>query len=519
MNDIPRRSVLGGAVAVAAASLFTGTQALAQNRRVLVIASQSDITNFDPHVSADDPSSMLMRNTYDALLGFEGEPPKLTPNLAASWTFQEAANEYVFKLNPAAKFHDGSPVTADAVKYSFERLLRINKGNVYMIAGIVEPGNVQAVDANTVRIKLSKQFAPFLQVLPWVAIVNPKLVEENKGADDGQTYLRSTIAGSGPFRIRRAEAGNLVEFERVTDGWKKGGGNLSGVIWKIVRETGNQRLMIQRGESHIAVNLTSDDMTALKDRPGAVLVIKPEFRNFLFRMNNKRGPLADVNLRKAISYAVDYKGMLDVGGYAQPSGGPLADGMFGFDPGLAVYKTDLAKAKEFLAKTPFAQGGKLVVVHISGNEQQRRWCLVLLDSLKNIGIELEIKPLNWPDMVAQMRTPETCPDMISLYTASNYADPADSSFNNYHSSRLGNYTNPTYSSAAVDNLLTQGRIETNLAKRKQLYLDFQKAIMADAPDIFVVSDLRKIALRSNVSGFNYTPIRPPVIDLFPLSIT
>ncbi len=191
---------------------------------------------------------------------------------------------------------------------------------------------MQPVDAQTVRIKLVKPFVAFLQVLPWIWVVNPKEVEANKGADDGQTYLRSTIAGSGAFRVRRAEAGNLYEFERVPKAWKQGGGNLTGAIWKITRETATQRLMVGRGEAHIAVDLTSEDMDAFKGRPGVVLVIEPEYRTFSIKMNTKHGPLADVNLRKAISYAFNYQAMLDAAGYAKLMTGPLPDGISGTIP-------------------------------------------------------------------------------------------------------------------------------------------------------------------------------------------
>ncbi|HST94834.1 MAG TPA: ABC transporter substrate-binding protein, partial [Microvirga sp.] len=313
MIKLTRRSLIAAGTA-SFASVALGGIADAQSRKILVITSNQDIPNFDPHIATGYSASMLLRNTYDSLVRVEGTPPKPVPHLAASWTVSPDGTEYVFKLDPAAKFHDGSPVTAEAVQYSFNRLLRLNKGNAWMIAGIVDENSVQPVDPQTVRVKLVKPFSAFLQVLPWVWVVNAKEVEANKGSDDGQTYLRSTIAGSGAFRVRRAEPGNLYELERVANGWKQGGGNLTGAIWKITRETSSQRLMLQRGEAHIAVDLTSEDMDAIKGRPNVVSVIEPEYRTFGIKMNTKHGPLADLNLRKAISYAFNYQAMLDSGG-------------------------------------------------------------------------------------------------------------------------------------------------------------------------------------------------------------
>ncbi len=127
--------------------------------------------------------------------------------------------------------------------------------------------------------------------------------------------------------------------------WQPAGGNVTGAIWRITRETAAQRLMIQRGEAQIAVDLTSEDMDALKDRPGVVRVIEPEYRTFSIKMNTKHGPMADIELRKAVSYAFNYQAMLDAAGYADLMTGPLPNGILGHLPNLGVYRTDLAKAK------------------------------------------------------------------------------------------------------------------------------------------------------------------------------
>jgi peptide/nickel transport system substrate-binding protein len=518
MIKLTRRSIIAAGTA-SFATLALGGIADAQSRKILVIASNQDIPNFDPHIATGYSASMLLRNTYDSLVRVEGNPPKPVPHLAASWTVSPDGTEYVFKLDPAAKFSDGSPVTAEAVQYSFNRLLRLNKGNAWMIAGIVDENSVQPVDAQTVRIKLVQPFVAFLQVLPWVWVVNSKEVEANKGSDDGQTYLRSNIAGSGAFRVRRAEPGNLYEFERVANGWKQGGGNLTGAIWKITRETSSQRLMLQRGEAHIAVDLTSEDMDAIKGRPNVVSVIEPEYRTFGIKMNTKHGPLADVNLRKAISYAFNYQAMLDSGGYAKLMTGPLPDGIFGHDPSLQVYRTNMEKAKEYLSKSKYPNGGiKLTIAHVSGLEQQRRWSLVLLDNLKQLNIELDVKPMIWPDMVGLTRSPETTPDFFCVYQTANYGDPDNIAFAAYHSSRNGNWQNPVYSNPKVDDLIMRARAEIDEEKRKALYKEFQQVVVDDAPDIFGVLENRKLALRAEVQNFRFTPVASNAIELFPLSL-
>ncbi|MEK7346427.1 MAG: ABC transporter substrate-binding protein [Pseudomonadota bacterium] len=514
-----RRSILKGAAgsAVIASTLGLPAIAQAQGRKILVIAAGQDIPNFDPHVATGYSASMLHRNTYDGLVRVVGAPPKVVPHLASSWTISPNGLEYVFKLNTAAKFHDGTPVTAHAVAYSFKRTLRLGKGNAWMIAGVVDPNGIEAVDVQTVRFKLLKPFAPFLSVLPWQFIVNPVLVETNKGSDDGQEFLRKNIAGSGRFKIKRAEAGNLYEFERVASPWLAGG-NLDGAIWKIVRETSSQRLMVARGEVHFAVDLTSEDMDSLKDNPAVVRVLEPEFRTFSIKMNTAHGPLADINVRKAISHVFNYQGMLDAAGYAQLMVGPLPPGLMN-DPKLKVPRTDLEMAKRYLAKSKYPNGGiKLTMVYVTGLEQQRRWSLVLLDSLKKLGIELEIKPTLWPDMVASTKTPQTTADFFPVYQTGNYADPDNVAFASYHSSRNGNWQNPVYNNPKVDALINKGRGEIDPKKRAAIYAELQQVLVDDAPDIFGVLEKRRLAYRKDVQNFVFTPVASNAIELQNLSL-
>lgn len=515
-----RRQVLAGAGA-SLASVVLPLEAFAQQggRRILVIASNQDIPNFDPHIATGYSASFLLRNVYDSLVKIESNPPRPAPELATSWTISPDGRTYVFKLNPAARFQNGKPLTADDVVYSFKRSLRLNKGNAWMIQGVVGQDSVVAVDAQTVRFNLLKPFAAFLHVLPWIWVVSKADVEANLGSDDGQTYLRTQTAASGSFRVRRAEAGNLYEIERVATAWQSGGGNLSGAIWRIVRETASQRLMIQRGEVHIAVDLTSEDMNALKDKPGVVSVIEPEYRTFSIKMNTRHGPMADLELRKAVSYAVNYKGLADAAGYADLMTGPLPTGILGHNPKLAVYRTDLAKAKEHLAKSKMAGGGKLTMVYVSGLEQQRRFGLVLLDSLKQLGIDLELKPMIWPDMVASCAKPETFPDFFPVYQTANYADPDNIAYAAYHSSRNGNWQNAVYANPEVDALIERGRSETSERNRIAIYQQMQEKVVADAPDIFGVLERRKLALRDNVKGFQFVPVASNAIECFGLSLS
>lgn len=516
--SLSRRGLLAMAGAGLAAASFPG-QMFAQGNNILIIASGQDIPNFDPHTATGYSASFFMRNVYDPLVRVAGNPPEPVPALAESWEMSEDGKSYTFTLNPAAKFHSGNPVTAEDVVYSFERALRLAKGNSWMIRDIVVPGGTTAVDAGTVRFDLAVPFAAFLQVLPWVFIVEKALVEANLGDDLGESWMMTNTAGSGPFTVARFQVGTLYHLARAPEAWQASGGNLDGVIWQITRETATQRLMLQRGECHVAVDLTSEDMDSLANAPGVVRVLEPEYRTFSIKMNTAKGLLTDPHLRKAISYATNYQAIIDAAGYADLMQGPLPTGIMGFDPDLEVYRTDLEKAKEHLAQSTHPEGGfTLRMVHVSGLEQQRRWALIMLDSLKALNISLDIQPLKWPDMVAACKSPETFPDLFPVYQTANYGDPDNIAFAAYHSSRNGGWQNAVYSNPEVDALIEQGRAEIDPAKRVEIYKTFQKTVVEDAPDIFGVLEKRRLGMRDTVSGFQFTPVASNAIEAWPLSI-
>lgn len=519
LTSFTRRSFLALSGVGLAAATFP-QEIFAQSRgNILIIASGQDIPNFDPHTATGYSASFFLRNTYDPLVRVSGNPPEAVPALAQSWEASEDGKTYTFALNPAAVFHDGTPVTAADVVFSYQRALRLAQGNSWMIRDIVTPEGITAVDDHTVRFDLANSFAAFLQVVPWIFIVSKAAAEANAGTDDSAAWLQANVAGSGPFKLGRAEAGTLYQLERAETAWQSGGGNLDGVIWQIVRETATQRLMLQRGEVHMALDLTTEDMDSLADAAGVVRVIEPEYRTFSIKMNTQHGPMADINMRKAVAYAMNYQGMLEAAGYADLMVGPLPTGILGHNPDLVVYRTDLEKAKEHLAKTVTPTGGiTLKIMHVTGLEQQRRWALILLDSLKHLGIDLEIIPMNWPDMVTAAKSPETFPDFFPVYQTANYADPDNIAYAAYHSSRNGGWQNAVYKNPEADKLIETGRTETDPAKRIAIYGQLQELLVADCPDIFGVLEKRKLGLRDSVQNFVFSPVAANAVEAWPLSI-
>lgn len=518
MPRLNKRQFLQGSLA---ATAFAGALPLpvrAAGRNILVLASTVDIPNFDPHTATGYAPQWLFRNTYDPLVRVVGTPPTPAPGLAKSWSASEDGLTYTFELDPAAKFHDGTQVTAKDVAYSFARLLRLKQGPAWMVSGILDENSVTAEGDGTVVMRLNKPFAPLLSVLPWMFVVNSAEVEANLGTDDGQSYLMGNIAGSGAFKMGRVMPGDRYELMRVENDWHQGG-NLDGAIWKIVRESSTARLMLARGEIQIALDMFAEDMESIKDTPNVVRIMEPDYRSFTIKMNVGHGPLMDKNLRKAVSYAYNYDAMLNSSGPAELMHGPLPPGMFGYAPDLEVYRQDIAKAKEYLAKSAYADGGiTLSIHHAAGYENQRRWALIMLESLQPLNINVDIRAMVWPDVVAMVKSPETTTDFFSIFQSPNYGDPDNTAFAAYHSSRNGQWQNPTYANPEVDAVIEAARSEIDQEKRAALYRKFQELVIEDAPDVFGVMELRKFAMRDNVLGYEFCPVSANTMEIWPLSL-
>jgi peptide/nickel transport system substrate-binding protein len=493
-------------------------------RTILVFAGRQEVPTIDPSIKYDWSIRMMQQALYDALVKYVGSPARIEPWLAERWEASPDARVWTFHLAKGARFHTGEPVTAEAVRWSFARTLKLNQGPAWMLSDFLKEDGIAVVDAHTVRFTLTQPYAAFLSFLPWWYVMNPaQVMAHQQGGDLGQKWLTTNEAGSGPFRIKRWEPGVLHQIEAVDDYWKgwPSADHVGGVIYKIVREAAAQRAAIVRGEADIAEGLSPDDFDQVAKMPGVVVPAFPGMTTFGVKMNTQKGPTRDANFRRALAWAFDYDALIKIyNGHAVLETSPFPDATRGHVAVPGIYRQDLAKAKEALAKSAYPNGGvELEYVYVQGLEEERKIGLVLIDNLAKLGVKVKMVPLIWPNMVARGSKVETSPDMMAVFTTPVSTDP-DAVAYQYHKSSWGKYYGSSfYENAEVWRLIERARTLGRWEERAPLYAEIQKRIVADAPEIFGMLYQRRWALRDHVKGFVFCPVRlTGEVDLYPLAI-
>jgi peptide/nickel transport system substrate-binding protein len=294
------------------------------------------------------------------------------------------------------------------------------------------------------------------------------------------------------------------------------------VIYKIVRESAAQRAALIRAEADIVEGLSSDDFDQVAKMPGVAVPNFPGMTTFGIKMNTQNGATKDVNLRKAVCYAFDYEALVKIyNGNAILQTSPFPNATRGFVAVPGIYRQDLGKAKEFLAKSAYPNGGlELEYVYVQGLEEERKMGLVLIDNLQKLNITVKMVPLIWPNMVGRGAKPETSPELMAVF-----ATPEVVAVVPWHPmlAEIKNAKGATevfdYANDAVWALIDKARTMARWEERAPLYADIQRKIVADAPEIFGMLANRRWAMRDHVKGFVFSPVRfTGEIDLYPLAI-
>ena len=503
--------------AIAAGLLASAGPAEAQKRGgTLTIVRPTDPVSLEPNLETTAPGAWVYFNMLEGLLTLD-TTMQVQPSLAISYEVM-SPTRVRFKLRPGVKFHDGTPMNAAAVKFTYDRALKGNPPARWAsLAGSLSGAEV--VDDLTVDIVTKEPYGPVLRTLAMycMGIVSPTAVGK-LGAD----FSRAPV-GTGPFKFVEWKTNTHVIIERFPDYWGDKA-LLDRVIFKVVPEEGARMIALQTGDADMVLFPSPAQLPALRRDPKFTVHETTGIRVVFAGLHAGLPPLDDVRVRQALLHAVDRKAILDniMEGSAGPAMGVLAPGVFGYkDMQLdKAYPFDRAKAKALLAQAGWTPGPD-GIMQKGGQKLSLSWLTArgrypkdgeiteaIQAMFKEVGVEAKVQVLEWAAVFQQVRGNTLNHHMFTLGWVTSNADADYSLYALFHSKQTPptGWNTSRYANARIDTLVEQARRSLNQSEREKLYFEVQDILAKEMVWIPVYTTKEIVATKAAVKGFTIHPV-------------
>jgi peptide/nickel transport system substrate-binding protein len=482
----------------------------------LTIVRPTDPVSLDPQLETTAPGAWVYYNILEPLITLD-EKMQIQLKLAASYEVM-SPTRVRFKLRPGVKFHDGTPMNAAAVKFTFDRALKgTPPARWNNLAGSLDGAEV--VDDLTVDVVTREPYGPILRTLsmPYPAIVSPTAVQK-MGAD----FSRAPV-GTGPFKFVEWKTNTHVIIERNPDYWGEKA-LLDRVVFKVLPEEGARMIALQTGDADMVMLPSPALLPAIRRDPKYVVLEASGLRIVYIGMNAKLAPTDDVRVRQALFHAVDRKAILDniMEGAALPARGVLAPGVFGFkDMQLdRLYPFDRNRAKQLLAQAGWTPGPD-GVMQKGGQRLTLNWLAqrgryakdgeiteAVQAMWKEIGVEAKVEFREWATVFNESLQPEFNRHSWTFGWVTTNADADYSLYALFHSKQVrpAGWNRAHYANPRVDQLVEQARASLNQGERERLYGEAQDILAKEIVWIPVYTTKEIVVTRSHVKGFQVHPV-------------
>ena len=499
-----------------------GTASAQSRNETLLVVTESGPNSMDIHgVGANRPSYQASWNLYDRLMtyGVKTLPDGsrmydysvLKPELAESWTVAPDGMSVTFKLRRDAKFHDGTPVTARDVKWSFDRAVTVGGFPTFqMKAGSLEkPEQFEVVDDTTFRVKFlrkDKLTMPDLAV-PVPVVINSELAKKHATPQDpwAMEWLKNNDAGSGAYKLESWKPGQETIYARFDD-WKSGPlPKLKRVLVREVPSAGNRRALLERGDADISFDLPPKDFAEMA-KAGKVAVISHPVENAFgyIGMNVKNPPFNALKVRQAVAHAIPYDKIFTTAVFGRGvllSGNPIPSLTPGHELFPTPFKIDLAKAKALMAEAGVPNGFETTLSFDPGFATINEPTAVLVqEALEQLGIKSTINKIpgaNWRNMLLKKEMPL----FINAFGGwLNY--PEYFFFWNFHGQNAV-FNTSSYQNPEMDKLIDAARFDSDPKKYMDDVRGFTRIMLADVPRVPLYQPLLDVAMQKSIKGYQY----------------
>jgi peptide/nickel transport system substrate-binding protein len=493
--------VTAAAATVALGSTGSRTSGAATPKRggSVTIARIEDSQSFDKTNVFQNESIWITEQINETLYSAGNDGKTLRPWLATSYTASKDGKTYTFKLRPGVKFSNGKAMTAADVKFSLDDARVQKKGWGYLDAAIK---SIDAPDPSTVVFHLKYQWAPFLAD---IGLFANGIIPKNFNGESRAAFYRHPI-GTGPFMWDKRVVGQSVRLKRNPFYWQKGKPYLDSVTWTYVSDENTRELQLRGGQIQVDEFPPFNSITKLQHTSGVTMTLFPSTRTDYLDINEAYAPLADVHVRRAISYAIDRRSIIKsvLFGHGTPANSFLPPQVPFYYPETPGLQYDLAKAKAELAKSKYKQGFKVTLLVGAGAQVENAMGQILQQALKQIGIDVTFKT---QDTSTEFQSVQSRKYQLAFsYWTMDIADPDELVTFSVDpaggaSSFYTGYNNPT-----VIKLSHQAQRETDVGKRTKLYAQIQRIAAEDAFQGFLFYSPYRWAYTGKLHGFFVQPL-------------
>ena len=463
----------------------------------LTYALATRFDTLDPNVSTFSVVGRMAFHMFDQLVR-EPSPGKFVPGLAEKWEVNAAADEYTFFLRKDVKFHDGTPFNAEAVKFTFDRIVNPDLKSQAAFSAIGPYDSSTVVDPYTVKVKFKSGYAPFLDSVshPFLSIVSPTAVQKF-GKDFGVNPV-----GTGPFKFESYKADSEIRMVKNPDyAWASpiylhtGAPYLDKLTWRIINDPATRVAALKAGEVQVIEDLPLQNYAEFQGN-SAFQVIEGVMAGSGYSMmiNVTKAPTDDVKVRQAMAWATDRQGIIKSAwnGLFQPACSVLTSITFGFDQATcATTGYDPAKAGALLDEAGWKMSGdvrkkdgkdlEIKLYYRSDNPSNVAQATFIQASYQMVGIKVDLQghaQAGYFDAVRRGEHnmqpwwgPATDPDVVRQY---------------FHSKNAEGGTNRSrYKNPEMDKMIDEAAGFTDPEKRKTAYAAIQKKAIDEAIMLFI----------------------------------
>ncbi len=462
----------------------------------IVVGIPAGFDRLDPNVTTFSRVGNITMHMTDPLV-WQSEPGVFVPGLATEWEVNADATEYRFKLRNDVTFHDGTPFNAEAVKFTFDRIVNPDTQAQSAFSAIGPYKETEIVNDYEIIVRFNSGFAPFLDSLsgPNLVPVSPTAQQRVGNEDWGITEF----VGTGPFKFESMVLNQEIVLVRNPDyAWgpewmgQTGPANVEKLTYKFIEESATRTAALETGEIDFMDQTPEIDFPTLEADPNIVTAKLPQpGSGYSIMFNHQKFPTSELAVRRAMQLAMDRQGMIDTvyNGFGTPACSPLTSVVFCYDPSTcSMYPTNLDEANKTLEDAGWVDtngdgirekdGQPLVIGHYyrADNANSPAEAAFLKDNMAKIGMDVELNGLSRSGYFDAVRSGQhntqgwwdtgTDPDMVRIF---------------FYSTNAGGGTNRNnYIDADMDRMIDEAAAEPDATARCALYSDIQKKVKDEA---------------------------------------